>query len=95
VPLTLTTVLAAFVLFTTTLALLTRWQATLNVALGQDFVAVLRRRLYRAIANTDWLTFSRSRSSDFTHALTTELDRVGMATAFLLQLVTDAILVSV
>jgi ATP-binding cassette, subfamily C, bacterial len=95
IPLTLTTVLGAFVLFTTTLALLTRWQTTHSAALGQDFVAVLRRRLYRAIANTDWLTFSRSRSSDFTHALTTELDRVGMATAFLLQFVTNAILVSV
>jgi ATP-binding cassette, subfamily C, bacterial len=95
IPLTLTTVLGAFVLLTTTLAFLTRWQATLNVALGQDFVAVLRRRLYQAIANTDWLTFLKGRSSDFTHALTTELDRVGMATTFLLQLVTDALLVSV
>jgi ATP-binding cassette subfamily C protein len=94
-PLTLTTVLGAFVLFTTTLALLARWQANFNVTLGQGFVAVLRRRLYRAIANTDWLTFSKGRSSDFTHALTTELDRIGMATAFLLQLVTDALLVSV
>jgi ATP-binding cassette subfamily C protein len=95
VPLTLATVLGAFVLLTAALALLTRWQTIFNFKLGQDFVAVLRQRLYRAIAHTNWLTFSKSRSSDFTHALTTELDRVGVATAFLLQLFTDAILVSV
>jgi ATP-binding cassette subfamily C protein len=92
VSLTLTTVLAAFVLFTVALALLTRWQTTFDFKLGQDFVAMLRRRLYGAIVHTDWLTFSRRRASDFTHALTTELDRVGAATAFLLQFVTNSVL---
>jgi ATP-binding cassette subfamily C protein len=95
VPLTLATVLGAFVVFTAILAFLTRWQTTFNFRLREDLVAVLRRRLYRAIVNTDWLTFSRTRSSDFTHALTSELDRVGHATALLLQMVTNAILVSV
>ncbi len=89
---TIVTVLGAFVLFTSGLALLTRWQTTSNFKLQQDFVVLLRRRLYRAIANADWLTFSRSRSSDFTHALTTELDRVGNATFFLLRLLADAAL---
>lgn len=95
VPLTLATVLGAFVLFTVALALLTRWQTTFNFKLGHDFVAILRRRFYRAIANTGWLTFSKSRASDFTHALTTELDRVGAATAVLLELVANAVLVSI
>ena len=92
---TLITVLAAFVLFTSLLALITRWQTIYNYKLEQDFVASLRQRLYRAIANTDWLTFSRIRSSDLTHALTTELQRVGAATAYFLQLVTNAILAAV
>jgi ATP-binding cassette subfamily C protein len=95
VPLTLATVLGVFVLLTTALALLTRWQMIHNFELAEDFVAVLRRRLYRSIANTSWLAFSKSRSSDFTHALTTELDRVGAATAFLLTFITDAILASI
>jgi ATP-binding cassette, subfamily C, bacterial len=92
---TLITVLGAFLLFTIVLALVTRWQTIFNIKLEQDFVAHLRRRLYRAIAGTDWLTFSRSRASDFTHALTTELDRVGLATALLLQLITNAVLLAV
>src|SRR5215208_4417687 len=60
VPLTLASVLGTFVLLTTVLSLLTRWQTIYNFKLEQDFVATLRQRLYRAIANTNWLTFSRS-----------------------------------
>ena len=86
-------VLAVFVVFTTLLALITRWQTNFNFKLQQDFVALLRQRLYRAIVNSDWLTFSRTRSSDFTHALTTELDRVGGATAMLLRFTTSSIMV--
>ena len=92
---TLITVLGAFLLFTAVLELIARWQATFNFKLQQDFVAYLRQRLYRTIARTDWLTFSRSRSSDFTHALTTELDRVDLATYNLLRLASDAILACV
>jgi ATP-binding cassette subfamily C protein len=51
--------------------------------------------LYRAIANTEWLTFSRIRSSDLTHALTTEADRVGGATHLLFGLITNAIMLLV
>jgi len=89
----LVTVLVVFALVTTLLALIARWQTIYNYKLQQDFVACLRRRLYQAIANTDWLTFSKTRSSDFTHALTVELDRVGSAAYVLLGLVTNLILV--
>ncbi len=92
IPVTLASVLGAFVLFTIALALLTRWQTTFNVQLGEDFVAILRRRLYRATARANWLAFSKRRSSDFTHALTTELERVGTATEALLLLITDIVL---
>lgn len=93
--LTPTTVLGAFVFFTIVLALITRWQSIFNFKLQQDFTARLRQRLYRAIANTNWLAFSKARSSDFTHALTTELERVGAATAFLLQLLAGLALVPI
>ncbi len=88
------TVLGAFVVFSTVLALITRWQAVSNEKFQQGFVSTLRQRLYRAIVRADWLTLSRTRSSDFTHALTTETERTGRATAYLLELVTNAVLVS-
>jgi ATP-binding cassette, subfamily C, bacterial len=89
------TVLSAFALFTIALAALARWRTAYSFRLQENFASSLRRRLYRAIANVDWLVFTRGRSSDFTHALTTELDRVGAATALLLSLLTNLILVMV
>ncbi len=91
---TLVTVLVAFAVVSSLLALITRWQTTSNYRFQQDFVACQRQRLYRAIANTDWLTFSKTRSSDFTHALTVELDRVGGAAYVLLRLVSNVVLVT-
>jgi ATP-binding cassette subfamily C protein len=89
---TLVPVLGIFVLVTASLALMTRWQLIFEYKFFQEFIALLRQRLYRAIAGANWLTFTRTRSSDFTHALTSELDRVGDGTRFLLQLTTKAML---
>lgn len=90
---TLVTVLAALLVFSTALAVLGRWQTIFNLKLQEGFTAYLRRRLYRAIANTSWPRFSRSRSSDFVHALTIELDRTSLATSILLGLATNVMLV--
>lgn len=84
---TLIAVLGLYVLIISMHALLYRWQMILNFTLQHEFVASLRRRLYGTIADTNWLFFSRSRSSDFTHALTAELERVGEATDLLLHLI--------
>jgi ATP-binding cassette subfamily C protein len=83
---TLIAVLGVYVAITIAQALLARWQYIANSSLPYEFTAVLRERLYRAIAGSSWLFFSRSRSSDFTHALTTELDRVSAAAYSLLAL---------
>jgi ATP-binding cassette, subfamily C, bacterial len=91
-PLTLITVLGVFTFVTASLAFITRWQHIFEFELSQAFLASLRERLYEAIARADWLTFARTRSSDFTHALTSELDRVETGTRFLLQLTTKAML---
>ena len=92
---TLVPVLVIFVLVSSLLALLRRWQTLFNFRLQMDFVAWLRRRLYGTIANTNWLTFSKIRSSDLTHVLTTELDRVGGATHYILGFIANIILVTV
>ena len=83
---TLIAVLGFYVLIITTRALFLRWQSTLNLALEHDLVAFLRQWLYRAIAHAHWPFFSKIRSSDFIHVLTTEVERVGEATAHLLGL---------
>ena len=86
---TLISVLGLYVLVISARALASGWQTVVAAAIAHEFKVHLRQRLYRAIVNTDWLFFSRSRSSDFTHALTTELDRVGRATRQLLRLISE------
>jgi ATP-binding cassette subfamily C protein len=83
---TLIAVLGLYVLIISAHALFYRWQCTVNFVLEHDFVAFLRQWLYRAIVNANWLFFSRSRSSDFMHVLTTEVERVGEATDQFLRL---------
>lgn len=84
---TLIAVLALYVLIISIRALLYRWQIILNFTLQHEFVALLRQRLYRAIAKANWLFFSRSRASDFMHVLTAEMERIGEATDHLLYLI--------
>lgn len=88
---TLITVLILYVAITGFHALLRRFQTALSLDLDHGFVVILRQRLYHAIAYANWLFFSRSRSSDFTHVLTEEVQRVGSATYHLFQLMVTII----
>jgi ATP-binding cassette, subfamily C, bacterial len=76
VPPSLLALLMVFAGLVGTRALLGRWQIVAMCSVQQNFGARLRQRLYHAIANADWLALSRVRSSDLTHALTAEIDRV-------------------
>ena len=53
-------------------------------------MTTLRNRLYRAIAGTKWIYFARTRSSDYTQLLTTEMDRVAMAAYYLIDVLVMA-----
>ena len=70
-------------------------QSVASISVSQGVALALRRRLYDAIANAGWLFVARSRASDFTHALTAELDRVSVATWRVMSLASDAVLVLV
>ena len=61
---TLIAVLGLYVLVVSLTALLVRWQTTNSFTLQHELVARLRQQLFRAIANSHWLFFSRHRSSD-------------------------------
>jgi ATP-binding cassette subfamily C protein len=93
--LTLPVVLGLYVLIAGTHALCSRWQAVAGATLEHAFVAHLRQQLYRSIANSSWLFVARRRSSDFTHALTAELDHIGGATYYLIALFTNTVVTSV
>jgi ATP-binding cassette subfamily C protein len=84
-PLTLVTVLGIYVVIMTLYFLLNRWQSNLSYVIQLDFATQLRQKLYGAIVSTNWLFFTRNRASTFTHALTTEVDRVSFGTQQMFQ----------
>ncbi|HEX5734969.1 MAG TPA: ABC transporter ATP-binding protein [Blastocatellia bacterium] len=92
---TLMSVLAVYVAITIAHSLLQRWQTVSSASLENEFVDRLRQRLYKSITNANWLFFSRSKASHFTHALTSELDRVDIATYSLLAIVVNCVVASV
>lgn len=81
IPLTLASVLVAYVVLIALKNVFDVWETTTVARLEQDFVSRLRSRLYRATVRVPWVHFSRGRRSDFIHLLTTELDRVSGATS--------------
>jgi len=92
-PPTLPVLLAIFVVLVSARSALSAAQSVATISVSQAVALDLRKRLYSAIANADWLFVARSRASDFIHALTAELDRVAMITWRLMLLAADALLV--
>jgi ATP-binding cassette subfamily C protein len=88
---TLFAVLCVYVFIVIIHSLLRRWETSVSLTLEYEFVVRLREKLYRAIANTNWLFFVRNRVSDFTHALTIEMERIGAATYYILNLLATGI----
>jgi len=92
---TLIAVLCVYVFVVIIHSLLRRWETSVSLTLEYEFVVRLREKLYRAIANTNWLFFVRNRVSDFTHALTIEMERIGAATYYILNLLATGIVATV
>ncbi len=91
----LSLLLGVFVILAGARTMLGQVQTLAMYRVQQDFQHQLRRRLYRAIANASWLFVCRSRASDFTHALISEIDRVGLAVWIVLLMAGDVVLATV
>jgi len=92
---TLIMVLGIFVVVMTISALLHRWQMIMTYEVDYKYAAHLRKRLYQAITNSNWLFFSRNKSSDFAHALTSEIERISTGTSQFLTLLASVMILSV
>ncbi len=77
---TLVLVLILYVIVISVSALLTRYQTLQTSQIQYQFANHLRQRLYNAITNSNWLFFSRMKSSSLAHALTNEIDRISTGT---------------
>ena len=89
--LSLGVVLVVYVVTVGLQGLLQRRAAVLNALVQREIVPTLHDRVYRAIAGSRWVYFVRTRSSDYAQVLTSEIDRVGTAAFYLIDLFTTAI----
>ena len=87
-------VIGLYIAVMTSSALLMRWKSIFTQAFYQEFVMLLRQRLYRTITSVNWLFYTRHRSSTFTHVLTNEFERIGGAASALMSLTVQVILTS-
>jgi ATP-binding cassette subfamily C protein len=85
-PLSLASVLGAFLALVTLRAALTRSRDVLLTGLRLGFVNHLRVRLFAAIGRADWLFLARTRTSDLNHVLTSDIGRVAQGTDAVLRL---------
>ncbi|WP_048190973.1 ABC transporter ATP-binding protein [Methanobacterium sp. SMA-27] len=77
---TLLSVLIIYVLVISFIAILSRLQTLGTSNIEYQFAAQLRKRLYKAITNSNWLFFTKMKSSNFAHALTNEIERISIGT---------------
>ncbi len=76
---TLGGVLILFVAIAGFRAILQRWQAGISAGMREDFAAAMRIRVHRAVLGAELKFLVSRRPSEFVHALTGEIERLGAA----------------
>jgi ATP-binding cassette subfamily C protein len=89
---TLGVVLVVYVAIVWLQGLLQRRHAVLSTDMQQQIMIGFRNRLYSAMAGMRWIHFARIRASDYAQLLTNEVDRVGAAAYFLIDLLVSGVI---
>ena len=92
VAITLPMIIGAFVAATVIRSLLLETKERYNARVMFGFVADFQHRLFKAVTLTRWQVLGRYRTADLTQVLTSNIDRLLMATHQLLQLVQSALM---
>lgn len=92
---TLAVVLLIYVFIISLNAFIYKLQTTETSKIQYEFAANLRKRLFKRITGSNWIFFTRSRSSDFAHALTNEIERISTGTGQFLTLVASLLALTV
>lgn len=92
---TLAIVLLIYVVIISLNAFLYRIQTTETSKIQYEFAAHLRKRLFKKITDSNWIFFTKTRSSDFAHALTNEIERISIGTGQFLTLISSLFILAV
>ena len=93
--LNLLTVLILYVLVISFSAILSRFQTLKTSNIEFQFAVHLRKELYNAITNSNWLFLTKMKSSNFAHALTNEIERISIGTGQFLTLLSSIMILIV
>jgi ATP-binding cassette, subfamily C, bacterial len=94
-PLTIEGVLGTFLLVVLLQSYLRYLRTVLNRRIKSLIVKERRGELFKKITYTDWISFTKSKKSDITYALTMQIGEVGYGLNQLLGLITMVILITV
>ncbi|MGZ7095799.1 MAG: ABC transporter ATP-binding protein, partial [Methanobacterium sp.] len=95
ITLTLANVLLIYVVIISLNAFITKLTTTETAKIEFEFAAHLRKRLFKKITGSNWIFFTRNRSSDFAHALTYEIERISVGTGQFLVLLSSLFILAV
>ncbi len=91
VPLTLPTLLTAYVVLVTLRAVLVRRRELTLAEIRLGFVDHLRLNLQDAVSRASWQFLAHSRSANFSHVLTTDVTRINQGTTAFLMMLVDSV----
>jgi ATP-binding cassette subfamily C protein len=94
-PMNLISVLVLYVGLIAGDALLRRWQTVTYCSLQVGLTAHLRKRLHQVVTRASWVQLTRCRASDLTHAMMSQVERVGHGTHGVLSMARDLMLTAV
>lgn len=95
VAITLPMIIGAFVVATVIRSLLLETKERYNARVMFGFVADFQHRLFKAVTLTRWQVLGRYRTADLAQILTSNIDRLLLATHQLLQLVQSALMAAI
>jgi len=91
-PLTLPSVLIAYVVIVALISGSRYWLSVLSVTLQQGYICNLRQNLYDALLHAHWQFIVNHRMSDFIHSLSGQVQSIGHAVNLLLNMISQIIL---
>lgn len=94
-PKNLVTILFIYILLVSCREILMRTQKFLNASIQHNIVQTLRNRLYVAICHAEWIFLTRTRSSDYAHTLTVDVNRLGNGANTLIQFFSTSIMLGI
>ena len=95
VSLNLVSLLIIFVLLISLREYVVKLQTIQSNHLQQKIVNQFRRKLYTALIYSNWLFFTRERSSDMTHALTQDINRIGLLVLTSIRMISTTVIATV